>query len=119
MPNRQLTQDELEKANALLARVRSELDALSNGEPELLFAYRRKIAKELVYDERRKPMQRRALKKKMRALQGGLCARCREPLPESYAVLDRFNASDSYVDTNVQLLCEPCDRTVQRERRYK
>ena len=59
MANRQLTPEELERANALLAEVRSKLEALSQGDKDLLFAYRRKLFKELTYDERRKPMVRR------------------------------------------------------------
>lgn len=53
MANRQLTPEELERANALLAEVRSRLEALSQGDKDLLFAYRRKIFKELTYQNRR------------------------------------------------------------------
>ena len=63
MANRQLTPEELEQANALLDDIRSKLVALSAGEKDLLFAYRRKIFKELTYDERSKPMVRRKLKR--------------------------------------------------------
>ena len=49
MPNRQLTAEELTLANALLADVRARLEALSGGDRELLFAYRRKVFKELTY----------------------------------------------------------------------
>ena len=52
MPNRNLTPDELERANELLADIREQLTKLAVGDPLLLFAYRRKIAKELGYDER-------------------------------------------------------------------
>jgi UTP:GlnB (protein PII) uridylyltransferase len=52
MPNRNLTSDELKRANALLADIRERLDSLAAGDPLLLFAYRRKVAKELGYDER-------------------------------------------------------------------
>jgi hypothetical protein len=62
MPNRNLTKEELTIANALLAELRLKLVALSNGDLTLLFAYRRKLAKELGYDERGKPMQRKMLK---------------------------------------------------------
>lgn len=51
MANRQLSKEELETANALLNRIRSELIGLSNGNADLLFAYRRKIYKELTYDD--------------------------------------------------------------------
>ncbi len=49
---------------------------MSHGDPELLFAYRRKLFKELTYDERSKPSVRRRLKAIKRAEQHGLCAVC-------------------------------------------
>jgi UTP:GlnB (protein PII) uridylyltransferase len=118
MPNRRLTADELIQANALLDLVREKLQTIAEGDRELLFAYRRKIAKELGYDERSKPMVRRALKRRMRALQLGLCPICKQALPETYCVLDRFNAVDGYIETNVRLLCQTCDHQVQKDRRY-
>lgn len=118
MPNRRLTADELLIANELLANMRAELERCSGGDAELLFALRRKVAKELTYDERDKPMVRRALKRKMRKLQSGMCPLCEAELPDRYCVLDRFNAADGYVEENVRLICEACDRKVQRERGY-
>lgn len=58
MPNRTLTPLELAHANELLSEIRQRLAALSAGDAELEFALRRKIAKELGYDERSKPMIR-------------------------------------------------------------
>ena len=118
MPNRRLTPDELVIANTLLAELREKLTQHSAGDLDLLFALRRKVAKELGYDERSKPMVRRALKTKMRKLQNGICPLCSEPLPDRYCVLDRSNAADGYVEANVRLICEPCDRKVQKERSY-
>lgn len=118
MPNRKLELDELELARALLKDIRERLAALAAGDAELLFAYRRKIAKELGYDERSGPMARRKLKTQKRKEQGGLCARCREELPEKYVVLDRIAASKGYTPENTRLICEKCDREVQAERRY-
>src|SRR5437868_964887 len=103
MPNRRLTTEELDLANAILDATRHRLNEAAQGDQDLLFALRRKIAKELTYDERSKPMVRRALKTKMRALQNGLCPLCKEQLPERYCVLDRFNAADGYVAENVRL----------------
>jgi UTP:GlnB (protein PII) uridylyltransferase len=62
MPNRNLTSDELKRANELLADIRERLTGLAAGDPLLLFAYRRKVAKELQYDERGKPGHRGKLK---------------------------------------------------------
>jgi ribosomal protein L44E len=120
MPNRQLTKDELEKlAYPLLAEVRGKLQHLSNGDKELLWALRRKITKELGYDERNKPAHRTALKKKKRKDQNGLCAQCSKPLPEDGSVLDRLEAMGGYTDENTRVLCPGCDREVQVNRRFK
>ena len=118
MPNRRLTQGELDLANIMLEHIREQLSALAGGDPDLLFALRRKVAKELVYDERSKPMVRRALKQRMRRLQDGKCRLCEQPLPQRYCVLDRFDAAAGYVQGNVRLICEPCDRRVQYERAF-
>ena len=52
VPNRNLTADELSKANELLSAIRDRLDTLAGRDPALLFACRRQIAKELTGDER-------------------------------------------------------------------
>ncbi|WP_433966794.1 hypothetical protein [Tunturiibacter gelidiferens] len=54
MPNRNLDPEELKHANALLSEIRERLIALAGDDPLLLFAYRRKVVKELGYDERSK-----------------------------------------------------------------
>ena len=58
MPNRTLSPDELLNANELLEEVRARLTSLAGDDSTLLFAYRRKIYKELTYDERGKPAHR-------------------------------------------------------------
>jgi DNA repair exonuclease SbcCD ATPase subunit len=118
MPNRQLTREELQMANDLLAEIRARLDTLAGGDANLLFAYRRKVSKELGYDERSKPMLRRKLKAQKRQQQGGTCPICSKPLPEKYVVLDRLNAAAGYTVENTRLIHEECDRIVQRERGY-
>ena len=82
MPNRKLTADELAKANELLSTIRDRLAMLAGCDPALLFAYRRKIAKELTYDERGKPAHRRKLKESKRREQQGRCAACSRLLPQ-------------------------------------
>ena len=52
MPNRTLSPDELLHANELLEEIRARLKSIAGGDSALLFAYRRKIYKELTYDER-------------------------------------------------------------------
>jgi hypothetical protein len=116
--NRTLTADELERARELLDRIRAELVHLSGSDPELLFAFRRKIYKELTYDERSKPMARRKLKLTKRQEQNGLCPICETELDEKYNVLDRFNAAKGYTVENTRLIHSRCDVETQAERGY-
>jgi ribosomal protein L44E len=119
VPNRNLSVRELADVFApLLADVRSRLVLLAGGDDALHWALRRKLAKELTYDERSKPMQRRALKGRKRKAQEGLCTECRSALPLSGAVLDRLNAMDGYTDGNTRLICPGCDVRIQMEKRY-
>ena len=119
MANRQLTEGQLQKANLLLDEIRARLKALSSGDAELLFAYRRKVAKELGYDERSKPSARKRVKAQQRLAQGGLCALCKTELPPTHNVLDRFVASKGYTLANTRLICQPCDTATQVSRKYK
>lgn len=120
MPNRQLSQAEIEKLFApLLAEVRIRLAELSDGDEDLLWALRRKLFKELTYDERGKPMQRRKLKELKRAEQDNKCASCGKSLPAKYIVLDRIEAMKGYTPDNTRLLCQACDIQVQVGRGYK
>jgi hypothetical protein len=119
MPNRNRSPAELQNANALLAEIRERLKALAGDDAGLLFAYRRKIAKELAYDERSKPMVRRRLKALKRRSQNGICPSCREKLPAKYAVLDRLDAAAGYTEENTRLICEHCDRAVQAQRAFR
>ena len=118
MPNRRLTESELALANKLLKSIRAKLQTLSKGDKELLFAYRRKVTKELGYDERSKPMVRRKLKERKWKDQRGLCAICNKDLPMAYSVLDRFKAVDGYTRANTRLIHPTCDIDVQRDRGY-
>ncbi len=118
MPNRQLTAEELKQANDFLVEIRRRLDALAHGDKELLFAYRRKVFKELMYDERDKPAARRKLKDQKWKEQRGLCAICGKPLPEKYTVLDRLNAVDGYTKENTRLIHSECDVAQQESKGY-
>jgi hypothetical protein len=120
MANRQLTKHELENlAHPLLAEIRSKLQRLSGGDAGLLWALRRKITKELGYDERNKPAHRTALKKLKRKEQGGLCALCNASLPNDGSVLDRLEAMGGYTVANTRVLCPACDRDVQKKRGFR
>lgn len=118
MPNRRLTDEEREKLLTLLTTVREQLRHLAAGDPELHWAFRRRLWNQLQYDERLKPPYRAALKKKKRAQQNGVCNICRQPLPEKGAILDRIRAMDGYTLDNTQLLCAPCDTAKQQELGY-
>jgi hypothetical protein len=118
MPNRKLTANELVEANALLDEVRKRLIDLAAGDADLHFAFRRKIYKELTYDERDKPMVRRKLKADKRREQNGNCPLCNKPLPDKYCVLDRFDAAAGYIAENTRLICKECDTKTQVERGY-
>jgi UTP:GlnB (protein PII) uridylyltransferase len=118
MPNRTLLTDELEQANALLRDIRARLHSLAGEDAALLFAYRRKIAKELGYDERGKPMMRRLLKLKKMIAQKGLCAECQKELPNRGAELDRINAMDGYTDANTRLVHHECHVKSQEEKGF-
>jgi hypothetical protein len=119
MANRNLSADELEHANRLLADIRERLQTLAGSDRALLFAYRRKIAKELGYDERSKPMIRKRLKVAGRRTQNGLCPLCQGPVPAKYAVLDRLDAAAGYTEENTRLICEKCDRDLQAQRKFR
>lgn len=119
MPNRRLTEAELTSlARPLVLEVREKLVALSGNQPDLLWALRRKLYKELVYDERGKPMHRKVLKLTKLAEQKSLCKICNQSLPPKGSVLDRFEAMKGYTAENTRLICSSCDTKVQSERGY-
>jgi hypothetical protein len=119
MTNRRLSKEELVKANDLLASVRARLAELSAGDRELRFAYNRKIAKELTYDERGKPIERRKVKREKWEEQGRKCAECGKDLAFAYSVADRLNAVDRYTKGNVRLIHAECDYKAQAAKGYK
>ena len=120
MANRQLTKDELESlAHPLLAEIRGKLQQLSGGDAALRWALRRKITKELGYDERNKPAHRTALKKLKRKEQGGVCALCNASVPHDGSVLDRVEAMGGYTVAKTRVLSPDCDRDVQKKRGFR
>ncbi|MCC8559253.1 hypothetical protein [Xanthomonas vesicatoria] len=118
MANPRLTPDQLDLARTLLDEVRARLVNLSSGDKELLFAYRRKVYKELMHDERSKPMIRRRLKQLKMREQQGICPLCNELLPERGAVLDRTRAVDGYTSENTRLIHAACDVAHQVAKGY-
>ncbi len=118
MANRNLNADELEVANKLLAEIRKRLTDLAAGDPLLLFAYRRKVVKELGYDERGKPGARAQLKAVKWGQQGEKCAHCHLELPLKYSELDRKNAADGYTVENTELVHAKCHQERQAAKAY-
>lgn len=119
MPNRRLSNEELQSlARPMLSEVRARLEVLSAGDSDLLWALRRKLYKELIYDERGKPMHRVKLKQLKLGEQKGLCLLCQTVLPSKGSVLDRLEAMQGYTPENTRLICAACDTKVQTERGY-
>ena len=118
MANRNLNSEELRQANALLNYIRDQLKDLAGEDNSLLFAYRRKIAKELQYDERGKPGLRGKLKAMKWGLQNGKCAECDEEMPVKYSELDRKNAIDGYTAENTELVHAKCHQARQAAKGY-
>jgi hypothetical protein len=118
MPNRNLNVDELRRANELLRDIRERLVNLASSDPLLLFAYRRKIVKELGYDERGKPGERAKLKALKWGQQNGKCPDCPDPLPLKYSELDRKNAADGYTVENTELVHAKCHQARQAAKGY-
>ena len=119
--NRRLSTAELRHAQLLLDLIRSRIDELAQKDDRLRFAYNRKVAKELTFDERGKPMHRIRLKSRRRKAQNGMCANGSgglHALPPKGAVLDRLRAEDGYTFENTRLLCPACDTQFQAAKGY-
>ncbi len=119
MSNPQLNKIQISKAKKLLEVIRKEIEKLANNDIKLVFAFRRKIYKELTYDERGTPMERKKLKDLLRKKQNGFCFECKNVLPKKGTVLDRIKAVKRYNEKNVNLICPDCDKKIQEKRNYK
>ena len=118
MSNRTLNSDELKHANELLTEIRKRLTSLAAGDLYLFFAFRRKIAKELGYDERGKPGTRGKLKALKWGQQSGKCAHCGDQMPLKYFELDRKNAVNGYATDNTELVHAKCHQERQAAKGY-
>lgn len=118
MANRRLENGEPAMAAEILRSVRSQIAEASGGDLELAWALRRKVCKELIYDERSKPAHRRKLKALKRVQQDGICPICRKPLPEKYVILDRLEAMAGYTPGNTRLIHQQCDIEIQASRGF-
>jgi hypothetical protein len=118
MPNRKLSAVEIASAVKLHNSIRMRLDKLSAGDPELLFALRRRLIVKLTHDERGTPAHRNKIKRLKRAEQNGLCPICSKELPLKYAELDRFSASAGYTMGNTRLVHHDCHIQDQAGKSY-
>lgn len=119
MPNPQLTASQRESLFAPLFRqTKEELLRLSGGDQRVLWALRRKLAKELMYLERSTPAARTKLKARKWAEQGGVCPVCTQPLPQKNAELDRFEAFLGYTAENTRLVHHDCHIAEQAKKKY-
>jgi hypothetical protein len=118
MTNRNLNDEELKSAHTLLDEIRRKIDMLAGNDSDLRFAYRRKIYKELIYDERLKPMARRKIKIQKFDQQHGKCAHCNGDMTIQYSELDRKNAADGYTIENIELVHAKCHQLRQAAKHY-
>jgi hypothetical protein len=119
MSGPRLTREQRDKLyRPLHQRVLADLTATGKGAPEILWALRRKLARDLTYMERSTPAARKKLKARMFAKQNGRCALCGKQMIQRGAELDRFNPYDSYVENNVRLVHHDCHIADQECKHY-
>jgi hypothetical protein len=119
MAKRRLTDAERSTATTLLNSILKKIEKLSGGDPELLFALRRRLIVKLTHAERGTPAQRNRLKEQKYAEQKGVCPLCkgkRGKLPLKYAELDRKIARVGYTAKNTRLVHHECHTDDQRKR---
>jgi hypothetical protein len=109
-----LSDEDRQKAIAILEQTRTQIESAAKDDPELRFQLRRYIVKRLEFDERGTPTQRRKLKDLKRRFQRGLCYECAEPLPAKGAELHRLSAIEGYTEANTRLLCRACHEKTQQ-----
>jgi hypothetical protein len=109
MSNPQLTNDQrIDLFAPLFAQVITSLESYGENDLRLIWALRRKLAKELIYLERGTPSVRKKLKTFMWTKQKGMCSLCNKPMPEKDSELDRTEAYLGYVEENVRLVHHEC-----------
>lgn len=104
-----LNPEQMAQADALFAKLKADLFALSNGDDDLLFNFRRQMYKSLMYDERGTPLARQRLKKATWQKQESKCAVCGLELPLEGAEIDRLIPSKGFVEGNVKVVHHECN----------
>lgn len=102
----------------LFKRVVADLRRVSRGNKDLLWALRRKLAKELTYLERSTPMERKVLKALMYGKQNGKCALCKGDMELKNSELDRLDTVQGYIESNVRLVHHDCHIKDQARKGY-
>lgn len=102
----------------LFKRVIADLKRVSRGDLHVLWALRRKLAKELTYLERSTPTKRKMLKVLVWAKQKGKCTICKKALPLKNSELDRKNTIRGYIEGNVRVVHHECHIEDQARKRY-
>ena len=119
MPNPQLSKGQRDDLFApLFEKLLADLALVSQGDPRLLWALRRKLAKELTYLERSTPAVRTKLKAMKWQEQKGVCSICGESMPQKGCELDRTEAYLGYVASNVRLVHHDCHVKDQASKGY-
>jgi hypothetical protein len=119
MPNPRLTEEQRDKLfEPLFASTKAELERLSGGDPQVLWALRRKLTKELGYLERSDPQKRTALKREKHREQNGRCAICGHELAQHGSELDRLEAFCGYTIENTRLVHHDCHIRDQQRKQY-
>jgi hypothetical protein len=119
MANPRLTKEQREELFApLLDRVLADLEISSAGDLRVLWAMRRKLAKELMHLERSTPAARTKLKALKWQSQNGLCALCGGAMPQKHSELDRFEAFLGYTESNTRLVHHECHIKDQAKKGY-
>ena len=118
MPNRRLTPSEIVSLNELQDVTVAALQFLAGDDPEILFALRRRSFTRLMHLERGTPAHRTKLKAEKWKAQEGLCAMCKEPMPQKGSELDRHIAWKGYTPENTRLVHHDCHIEDQRRKGF-
>lgn len=118
MPSRKLTKAEAAVADAILDRVKADIEAAAGKDPVLLFALRRRTFIRLMYWERKTPAERRKLQKFKYAEQAGICAECGRPMELQGSELDRADPVLGYEPDNVRLIHHECHVADQKAKGF-
>lgn len=119
MPNPLLTAEQRKTLfSPFFQKTKDELERLAGGDSRILWALRRKLAKELIYLERSTPAARTKLKMKKWVEQKGICPICDKPLPKKNAELDRTEAILGYTPENTRLVHHECHIADQAKKKY-